>query len=100
LASHLTTELKWTFSSPLSADCHVQHNPSYNACLKTGNFWLDSPIFEEMGCHTSSGFIEILGKKSPFLRDLDLGYFREHGTCMRYKEEMYKKAMKAVKTVE
>lgn len=89
LAVHLITDSGWTFFSTQTKSCHVRHNPAYTSCLKTGNFWLDSPIFSEMGCYTSEGFIDILGGKSPYLRDFDLPFFREHGACMRYKEQSY-----------
>lgn len=42
-----------------------------------------------MGCYTGEGFTNILGKKSPYLQDFDLQFFREHGYCMRYKEGSY-----------
>jgi len=89
MAEYLTTERGWNFSKQHGDDCHVRHNPAYTSCLKTGSFWFDSPLFNEMGCYTTSNFIEVLRRKSPYLRDLDLQYFREHGYCMRYKEKMY-----------
>lgn len=89
LAVHLTRDRGWTFAKTTSKTCHVRHNPAYTSCLKTGNFWFDSPILGEMGCYTSTDFIDILGKKSPYLRDFDLQFFREHGYCMRYKEGSY-----------
>lgn len=45
-----------------------------------------------MGCYTTSDFTDVVGKKSPYLRDADLGFFRERGLCMRYKEQMFRNA--------
>jgi hypothetical protein len=89
LMEHLTSARVWSFSNPSPKTCQVRHNPAYSSCLKTGNFWFDSPIFSEMGCYTQTDFIDIIGKKSPALRDIDLQFFQKHGSCMRYKEKMY-----------
>ena len=89
LVEHLTSARVWSFSNPSPKSCQVRHNPAYSSCLKTGNFWFDSPIFSEMGCYTQTDFIDILGKKSPALRDIDLQFFQKHGSCMRYKEKPY-----------
>lgn len=91
LAEYLTSERQWTVAQPQEDECHVRHNPAYTSCLKTGNFWFDSPLFEEMGCYTTTGLVDIIGKKTPYLKGIDLQYFREHGYCVRYKEEMYSK---------
>jgi hypothetical protein len=89
----MITDLHWTHArtTPTTSLCHAKHNPTYTSCLRTGNFWFDSPAFHEVGCYTTSDFIEVVGKKSPNLRDADLGFFRERGLCMRYKEEMFLK---------
>jgi hypothetical protein len=100
MAEYLTTERGWTFSKPHGDDCHVRHNPAYTSCLKTGSFWFDSPLSNEMGCYTTSNFIEILGRKSPYLRDFDLQYFREHGYCMRYKEKLYQNITNAAQPAQ
>ncbi|CZR64324.1 uncharacterized protein PAC_14222 [Phialocephala subalpina] len=75
LISTLTTTHHFTHSrtSPTTQSCQAKHNPTYSSCLKTGNFWFDSPLYHEVGCYTSSDFIDVVGKKSPFLRDADLG---------------------------
>ncbi|KAK2629644.1 hypothetical protein QTJ16_000464 [Diplocarpon rosae] len=89
IADFLIRESQWQFAPAHSRECHVRHNPAYTSCLKTGNFWFDSPIDEEMGCYTTSTLMEQIGRKSPNLRDIDLQYFREHGRCVRYKKDAY-----------
>lgn len=47
-----------------------------------------------MGCYTTTDFIDVVGHKSRNLKDADLGFFRERGLCMRYKEKMFDIAVK------
>lgn len=82
-----------------TGECHVRHNPTYSSCLKTGNFWFDSPIFEEMGCYTTTDFIRIIGAKLPHLKGVDLDFFRRDGRCVRYNETEYDKQIQAQKPV-
>jgi len=94
LAEYLTTQRSWTYTPPDDSSCHVYHNPAYTSCLKSGNFWFDSPLFNEQGCYTSDQFKSTFEERSPKLQDFDLQFFREHGYCVRYKEDSYYKALK------
>lgn len=88
MAEYLSGERQWSHVQLGGSDCHVRHNPAYTSCLKTGNFWLDSPIFEETGCYTTSDLTRVF-EQMPNLKGFDLLYFRAHGQCVRYKEDMY-----------
>jgi hypothetical protein len=95
LASLLVTSMSWTFSTTSSTTCQVYHNPAYHSCLKTGNFWFDSPLFEETGCYTVTEFRARYEKEVPgevHLHNFDLYYFRAFGTCVRYKQEAHEEA--------
>ena len=76
---------KWSVSTPDSEECHVRHNPAYTSCVRTGNFWFDSPLFNETGCYTSTEF----GKKFGAYNTFDLQYYGEWGLCIRYKIAPY-----------
>ncbi|KAH6716361.1 glycosyltransferase WbsX-domain-containing protein [Leptodontidium sp. MPI-SDFR-AT-0119] len=88
-AEYLINERKWSFAPPQGNECHVRHNPAYSSCLKTGNFWFDSPVFKEMGCYSTTNLMRLFEKTSPLLEVLDLEFFRQNGYCVRYKEEAY-----------
>lgn len=93
LAEYLVGEQKWAFASPAGSECQMQSNPSYTSCLKTGNFWFDSPRFQEVGCYSTTDFLHLMEQTSPNLQAVDLKYFREHGYCVRYKDDEYKKML-------
>ncbi|KAL5331470.1 hypothetical protein ACEPPN_001001 [Leptodophora sp. 'Broadleaf-Isolate-01'] len=88
-AEYLINERKWSFAPPQGNECHVRHNPAYSSCLKTGNFWFDSPVFKEIGCYSTTNLMRLFEKTSPLLEVLDLEFFRRNGYCIRYKEEAY-----------
>ncbi|KAG4438604.1 hypothetical protein IFR05_005928 [Cadophora sp. M221] len=89
-AEYLINERKWSFAPPSKGDeCHVRHNPAYSSCLRTGNFWFDSPDFNEMGCYSTTNLMRLFEKTSPLLEVLDLEFFRKNGYCIRYKQEAY-----------
>jgi len=97
LAGILISDFSWKFFTAPSASAQVYNNPSYTGCLKTGNFWFDSPIKEEVGCYRSSEFREKFEKEpedqnTKYLADYDLQFFRDRGYCVRYKKEAYENA--------
>ncbi|CAL3968071.1 unnamed protein product [Diplocarpon coronariae] len=83
IAEVLIRNRGWKLAPSQSAECHVRHNPAYTSCLKTGGFWFDSPIYEEMGCYSTISLIEQMGPKTPNLEGIDLKYFRKHGHCVK-----------------
>lgn len=76
----------WEWSKPTGDVCHVMHNPTYTSCRTSGNFWFDSPVFDQMGCYSTQEFESKFG---PGFDKVDLQYYRERAFCMRYKEEPY-----------
>lgn len=92
-AEYLVKQLSWSFAPFNGGECHVLHNPAYNSCLRTGNFWFDSPIYEEVGCYSTTKLIQLFEKTSPNLEVLDLEFFRQNGYCVRYKEEAYRRML-------
>ncbi|CZS98223.1 uncharacterized protein RAG0_07028 [Rhynchosporium agropyri] len=96
-AEFLINKRHWTFAPPPDGVCHVRRNPAYSSCLETGNFWFDSPVFEEMGCYSTTNLIKLFEKTSPKLGVLDLEFFRQNGRCMRYKEGAYARKLASSK---
>jgi hypothetical protein len=84
LLEHLIQWGSWEWSRSQSDVCHVMHNPTYTACRTSGNFWFDSPVFEQTGCYSSNEFNDAFGFDA-----FDLQYIRENAFCMRHKEENY-----------
>lgn len=100
LAEHLTTQRSWSFYPTKDTSRHVYHNPTYTACLRSGNFWFDSPLFNEQGCYTTYGFFDEFRSRGENLTDFDLQFFRDHGSCVRYKEQSYHEALRPKPEVE
>lgn len=96
LVSLLTTQFAWTFAHTLSHTAQVYHNPAYTSCLALGNFWFDSPLYEETGCYDTTSFRALYETEHPgevYLQPFDLYFFRAFGKCIRYKERAYAEAL-------
>jgi len=74
----------WKWMKPIGDVCHVMHNPTYTSCHTSGQFWFDSPVFDEMGCYSAQEFQSRFG-----FDKVDLQYYRENAFCIRYKKEPY-----------
>ncbi|KAH7386143.1 glycosyltransferase WbsX-domain-containing protein [Cadophora sp. MPI-SDFR-AT-0126] len=98
-AEYLVKQRNWSFAPPQGNECHVRHNPAYTSCLETGNFWFDSPIYEEVGCYSTTELIRLFEKTSPNLEVLDLEFFRQNGYCVRYKEKAYTRMLEVPSNV-
>jgi hypothetical protein len=82
----------WRWTAPQTDECHVIHNPAYTSCRTSGNFWIDSPKLEEMGCYSDTSFKEKFGWG---YHRFDLQHFREDGFCLSYTKEEYEKHVNA-----
>ncbi|KAI9745641.1 MAG: hypothetical protein M1818_001175 [Claussenomyces sp. TS43310] len=101
LAEWLITSQQWSWASAATpsapASCDVFHNPTYSTCIRSGNFWFDTPNRTESRCYSVGDFSENFKMDHNMF---DLVFYRQHALCIRYTIGQYEEKLNASREEE